>query len=336
MGQENSLYYNEELKRWVERGKEHEVQEESLPPPPTAKGGDAATNAKQRNEGDPASRYVAAGDFGGRGHETTQTDAKKSFVTPSTLTTHTPPSGEFFIPATTPAAASVETSPPSQGAAKYKGYRIPTFIKPEGREGTQEEYEEEELRKFKAKIDRKEARKNGGVDHGAENGVVHDRPKAKAKLEDTWLTESGSTFEDTRFTSTPEMPHPQSPIDESFAAASFGVGHQSQANGGEVPVELLPVEPESHLGGFDQGGNMGLETEKHGVQSMEWFHAEQPQAPAMVMEDGPVDFDSWDPNPDAQPQPAAVDNTTFPEAIPQQEDPAEAEYPGVNRGGHSS
>ncbi|ESS30765.1 surface antigen repeat-containing protein [Toxoplasma gondii VEG] len=34
MGEENKMYYNEKLKRWVVRGEEHLVEQEQLPPPP--------------------------------------------------------------------------------------------------------------------------------------------------------------------------------------------------------------------------------------------------------------------------------------------------------------
>lgn len=60
LGEKNTLYYNKELKCWVEPGKEHEVQSNSIAPPPmkfstvTEKKNNNSTISKSA----PQSRYL--------------------------------------------------------------------------------------------------------------------------------------------------------------------------------------------------------------------------------------------------------------------------------------
>uniref|UniRef100_A0A0G4HN27 Uncharacterized protein n=1 Tax=Chromera velia CCMP2878 TaxID=1169474 RepID=A0A0G4HN27_9ALVE len=58
LGGANTMYYNEDLKRWVERGKENEVVEEKPPSPPPV---DRRPRVPPQNEGDTASPPRSAG-----------------------------------------------------------------------------------------------------------------------------------------------------------------------------------------------------------------------------------------------------------------------------------
>ncbi len=259
MGQENQMYFNKELGRWVERGKEHEVVDDAVPPPPFAASAPTST-PKRVDEGDPSSRYVAAGDFGKR--TSPGSEEKKTFVTPPTFAATAPATGGFFVPTPPPVPliSETETSEPRspQGVERYKGYCIPTFAKPEGFPGTQEEYAAAELQKFKEKIDRREARKNTSapktapVTEAKENGVLYHSPKTGgAKLDDSWLTENGgyaSDHQQQQFQLNDETVKPQDAIDEIFGPLSpadpFAAPQAADLGTESQTAELFPVEPE--------------------------------------------------------------------------------------------
>ena len=260
MGQENQMYFNKELGRWVERGKEHEVADDAVPPPPLA--ASAPTSTERRvDEGDPSSRYVAAGDFGRR--TSPGSEAKKTFVTPPTFAVTAPAPGGFFVPTPPPVSLKSETETSEttspQGVERYKGYCIPTFTKPEGFSGTQEEYAAAELQKFREKIDRREARRNSSGPKTApameakENGVLNHQPKTGgAKLDNSWLTENGGYRSDhhqqQQFHLDEETTKPQDAIDEIFGPVSpadpFAAPHAADLGLESQPAELFPVVPE--------------------------------------------------------------------------------------------
>ena len=70
LGEENTMYYNEALGRWVEPGKEDEVDTAPPPPPPTSFGGGAPGNAASSAQGY-MQGYTTGTDPGGGGAETT-------------------------------------------------------------------------------------------------------------------------------------------------------------------------------------------------------------------------------------------------------------------------
>jgi len=349
MGDENKFYFNEELNRWVERGKENEVTQETLPPPPTASS--SATTQTLRDRADPASRYVVAGGFGRSG--TPPTDAVKSFSTPPKLTSTPPPTGGFFVPPTTQTASEATTEMKTQDSAKYKGFRIPPFEKPDEIDGTQEEYEASELQKWKAKIDKREARKNNGVksETTQENGISHLQKTGSGKLEDNWLFDSPG---ESAFDSQPFLPVEEKQqlngFDRTETPPAF-LETSSQMPTGMVeplksegdPVDLFAVESEMtpEVGHTFSQPPMPMQNQMPYAyppqnEAAEWFSSEQQQE---GFDDDPVDFDTWG-NPEENEQ--LAETLQSHQEIPQSESTTEAQptqeytyvepdYPGAIR-----
>lgn len=347
MGEENKLYYNEELKRWVERGKEHEAVEDTIPPPPVAASG--ATTQKTVNHGDPASRYVVAGGF--RRNATPQTESVKTFATPPRNAATAPPTGGFFVPAMAE-TVSEGVTPETSASEKYKGFRIPKFEKPVEVEGTQTEYEAREVEKWKAMIDRKEAAKKirskgSGTPKQQENGIDLHARTGSGKLENNWLMENGTdnAFDEQSFMPTEEM-HQQDAVAHSFGTADAYAApaslpqYPATMNGNESdPLTLFAVEPERK----EETGQTSDQPSHNPMsypyampnEATEWSYSDPQATYANPVEDEPINFDTWG-NPEEnellaqtlqdrqlQPEP-----TSPVEDVPPQELQAEGEYPG--------
>ncbi|CBZ51543.1 putative plectin [Neospora caninum Liverpool] len=138
MGEENKMYYNEQLKRWVVRGEEHLVEQEQLPPPPPTSVGAAPPSAGPRGFArgrTSRSLYTATPGLNVRPATASASAAaslpKPAFVLPpfaasKPAVSSPPPSGETQSSSFPPPSASVEEtagqSPPlSNGFVKGAG-----------------------------------------------------------------------------------------------------------------------------------------------------------------------------------------------------------------------
>eukprot|EP00210_Caulerpa_lentillifera_P001256 g1212.t1 len=312
LGDENTLYYNTELKRWVERGKEHEVSEDTLPPPPVVSSG---VSQKRTDSADPSSRYVVAGGFGRVPTESIETE-KFSLFTPAPVSnTQTM---DFFVPQVSPhlereSRTPVETESSTERLTeKYKGFRIPRFQKPEGVDGSQQEYEEKELQKWKAKIDKREARKRNGIDTTTKDEVESTQIGSE-NLNTSWqLNHQGNP--DLGFGMTQSANLEQvfgSGMDDSLLLTSTQT------------ASVLPVQTGMETQGVLLNYNTDTELqmqypEQNGQHS--WMNNADPVSQL----EGEIDFNSW-----IQPEENKTVNQDQSDASKAEENPySEAEFPG--------
>eukprot|EP00210_Caulerpa_lentillifera_P008679 g8278.t1 len=314
LGDENTLYYNEELKRWVERGKEHEVVEDSIPPPPVVANTNGVTQQRP-DKADPSSRYVVAGGFGRAQKDVTENDTFTPFA-PAPISTPKPV--EFLVPAVI--ASELPASPAEAAAAgnteKYKGFRVPKFTKPELMEGTQEQYEENEVKKWKAKIDKREARKqNGGAD------TIHrNKRSGSGKLENDWFANTTES-PDLTFGATQSF----ASIEQVFGATEVDPTVFLQTNVME-PVALCPVPNGQDLQSSETPvGNDELHvesSEQNGHQS--WMNNGNPSSEL----DDQIDFDSWENPVEGEAAAAVAVEAPVPVKVSEETPYNEAEFPG--------
>lgn len=306
LGEENKLYYNEELKRWVERGKEHEVEEETIPPPPMVSSSTAGLTQTRPDTADPSSRYVVAGGFGKAVNQSPEHE-KFNFLAPAAISA--PKTTGFLVPAVLPSEQSTpqeDSSPEAVETQKYKGFRIPKFLKPDSMDGTQQEYEENEVEKWKAKIDKREARKQNGID--TISPKTQSRRKGSGKLDNDWLMEDQST-PDLAFTATQSF----TAVEQVFTPVPNPVVNPEHEN---QSIGVLSVDPEQEPVSMKSDWDQPVQEdypEHNGHHS--WMNNADPTP---QLEDK-IDFDSWD---------KAVEEPIVPVETPDENPYKEAEYPG--------
>lgn len=294
MGDENKMVYSEKLKRWVVPGKEDEIEEEITPPPPMA-ATDGGVLQKTINKGDPSSRYVVAGGIGRS--SAPSTDDKKSLTMPPALASIPTKPGGFFVPQTVQTAPEA-TAPGSPAPEKYKGFRIPKFEKPEGWNGTQEEYKAHELQKWKGRIDKKLGKKHSDSKTprsvGTSNGI-QTSPKT-AKLASDWPMETSENLFSNEMSFMSQVPDPHQTVNDIFGQDSnFEAFVPSAPDPEGDPFAAFRTEENETRSQNTTAPFLNASLESH-IQSNhqnETANALYESQPVSYPNAEPIDFDSW-------------------------------------------